>query len=102
MKDDCCNGDAPPGLGSRVAASIGVFFGWLVFLVAWLFFFAGKFSVLENIGIALVAFLVGVAVLAMVWASWGIKYGKKMERWGEKWESKPRRRSAKPATKRKR
>ena len=81
MKDDCCNGGAPPGLASRVTVSIAVFFGWLVFLVIWLFFYAGGFSVLENIGIALVAFLVGVAVLAMVWASWGMKYGKHMEHW---------------------
>ncbi len=93
MKDDC-NGDAPPGLASRVAVSIAVVFGWLVFLVVWLFFFAGGFSVLENIGIALVAFLVGIAILAVVWASWGIKYGKKAERWGKEWDKKapPRRR----------
>jgi hypothetical protein len=56
-----------------------VFFGWLIFLVVWLFFYAGKYSMLENIGIVVVAFLVGIAILAIMWASWGIKYGKKME-----------------------
>ena len=104
MKNECCEGEMPPGLSSRVAVSIAVFFGWLIFLVVWLFFYAGRFSVLENIGIALVAFLVGIAVLAIVWASWGMKYGKKMERWGDSWEKKkaPKRSSAKPVTKRKR
>ena len=88
MKDDCCEGGMPPGLASRVAVSIAVFFGWLVFLVIWLIFYAGKFSALENIGIVVVAFLVGVAILAIMWASWGMKYGKKMGRWKEDAERK--------------
>ena len=79
MKDECCEGEMPPGLASRVAVSIAVFFGWLVFLVIWLIFYAGSYSVMENIGIVVVAFLVGVAVLAMMWASWGIKFGKMAE-----------------------
>jgi type VI protein secretion system component VasK len=67
-------------MGSRVAASILVVFGWLIFLVVWLFFYAGKFTLLENLGIVIVAFLVGVAILAAAWASWGMKYGKNMHR----------------------
>ena len=80
MKDEFCEGEMPPGLGSRVGVSILVVFGWLIFLVVWLFFYASKFTVLESIGIAIVAFLVGLAILAAVWASWGMKYGKKMHR----------------------
>jgi hypothetical protein len=81
MKDECCEGEMPPGLGSRVAVSILVVFGWLIFLVIWLFFYAGRFTLLENLGIVIVAFLVGVAILAAAWASWGLKYGKKMHHW---------------------
>lgn len=89
MKQDCEDWkEMPPGLSSRVAVSIAVFFGWLIFLVIWLFFYAGRFSVLENIGILVVAFLVGVAILAIMWASWGMKYGKKMERWKDRPEER--------------
>ncbi len=100
MKEECCEGEMPPGLGSRVAVSIAVFFGWLVFLVVWLVFFAKGFSVIENIGIALVAFLVGIAVLAMAWASWGIKYGKKMERWKHAGHMKEAPQAARPRARR--
>jgi len=93
MKDECYEGEMPPGLASRVAVSIAVIFGWLIFLVVWLFFYAGSFTLLENLGIVIVAFLVGIAVLAMAWVSWGMKYGKKMKHWKEHSESKhPRRR----------
>jgi len=81
MKNECCEGEMPPGLSSRVAVSIAVIFGWLIFLVVWLFFYSSSFTLLENLGIVIVAFLVGIAVLAISWASWGIKYGKKMEHW---------------------
>ena len=86
MKDEYCEGEMPPGLGSRVAASILVVFGWLIFLVVWLFFYAGTFTLLENLGIVIVAFLVGIAILAAAWASWGLKYGKKAEHWGKRME----------------
>ena len=94
MKDECCEDGMPEGMILRVAMSIIVFFGWLIFLVVWLFFYAGRFSVLENIGIVVVAFLVGVAVLAVAWATWGMKYGKHMKKWAkasEKAETKRKR-----------
>jgi len=97
MKDDCCEERTPPGLSSRVTMSIAVFFGWLIFLAVWLFFYASRFTVLENIGIALIAFLVGLAILAVVWASWGIKYGKQAERW----EKRVERKNAKPQNQKK-
>lgn len=81
MKDDCCEGGMPPGLASRVAVSIIVFFGWLVFLIIWLVFYAGSYSLLENIAVIVVAFLVGIAILAAMWASWGMKFSRKMEHW---------------------
>jgi hypothetical protein len=84
MKD--CEGEMPPGMGSRVAISILVVFGWLIFLVVWLFFYSSTFTLLENLGIVIVAFLVGLAILAASWASWGLKYGKQAERWGKRME----------------
>lgn len=63
-----------PGFAWRVSLSIIVCFGWLVFLVLWLFFYAQDFNVYQNIAIFLVSILTAVAILGASWASWGIKY----------------------------
>ncbi len=64
-----------PGLGWRVSLSIIVGCGWLIFLIIWLFFYAGSFNVYQNIAIFLVSILVVGAIMGASWASWGIKYG---------------------------
>jgi len=66
-----------PGFTWRVSLSIIVFFGWAIFLILWLLFYAGDFNAYQNIAVILVTILVGIAILAASWASWGIKYGYK-------------------------
>lgn len=39
-KDECCEGEVPPGLAPRVAVSAVVGISWLIFLVIFLFFYA--------------------------------------------------------------
>jgi len=63
-----------PGFAWRVGLSILVVFGWLAFLIVWLFFYAGDYDVWQNIAIFLVSIIVGIGILAAAWASWGIKY----------------------------
>jgi heme/copper-type cytochrome/quinol oxidase subunit 4 len=63
-----------PGFAWRVGLSILVVFGWLAFLITWLFFYAEDYDVWQNIAIFLVSIIVGIGVLAAAWASWGIKY----------------------------
>lgn len=63
-----------PGFAWRVGLSIVIVFGWLVFLIIWLFFYANKYDVFQNIAIFLVSVLVGVGILAAAWATWGIRY----------------------------
>ncbi|MDE1855771.1 MAG: hypothetical protein KGH49_00860 [Candidatus Micrarchaeota archaeon] len=70
-----------PGFGLRVSISILVAFGWLIFIVLWLIFYAGNFNPYQNIAIMLVSILVAMAILAASWASWGIKYGMKYGRY---------------------
>ncbi|NJD76377.1 MAG: hypothetical protein FIB08_04680 [Candidatus Methanoperedens sp.] len=70
------NQEAPPGLASRVVVSIIVFFGLLIFAIIYVAFFGSSFSLFQQIAIILVALLVVTAILAVMWASWGIKYGK--------------------------
>jgi hypothetical protein len=63
-----------PGFAWRVGLSILVVFGWLAFLIIWLFFYAGDYDVFQNIAIFLVSIIIGIGILAAAWATWGIKY----------------------------
>jgi hypothetical protein len=65
-----------PGFAWRVGLSILVVFGWLAYLIIWLFFYAGDFGVFQNIAIFLVSIIVAIGVLAAAWATWGIRYAK--------------------------
>ncbi len=65
-----------PGFGWRVAGSILIFIGWLSFLILWLFFYAGKYDVFQNLAILIVSVLVGFGVLAAMWAPWGMRMAK--------------------------
>lgn len=71
------NLETPPGLAPRVVVSIIVFFGLLIFAIIYVAFFASAFSLFQQIAIILVALLVATAILGVMWASWGIKFGKK-------------------------
>jgi len=65
-----------PGFAWRVGLSIVVVFGWLAFLIVWLFFYAPDHSIWQNIAIFLVSVIVGIGILAAAWATWGIRYAK--------------------------
>ncbi len=65
-----------PGFAWRVGLSIAVVFGWLAFLIIWLFFYASDWSVFQNIAIFLVSIIVGIGILAATWATWGIRYAR--------------------------
>jgi len=64
-----------PGFGWRVGLSIIVVFGWLIFIILWLLFYAVTLNAYENLAVVLVSILVGIAILAAAWASWGVRYG---------------------------
>ncbi len=68
-----------PGFRWRVALSIIVGVGWLIFLILWLAFFAGDFSVYQNIAVFLVSILAVGGILGPAWAHWGMKFGWKYE-----------------------
>ena len=57
----------------RIGISIASGFGWLIFLVVWLFFYADRFSLYQNIGIFLASLLVVGLVNALAWFSFGMK-----------------------------
>ncbi len=70
------NQETPPGLAPRVAVSIIVFFGLLIFAIIYVAFLASMFSTFQKIAVIVVAILVAIAILGAMWASWGIKYGR--------------------------
>lgn len=70
------NQEVPPGLAPRVAISIIVLFGLLILAIIYVAFFAISYSLFQKIAVILVALLIATAILGVMWASWGIKYGK--------------------------
>ena len=80
QEECCCEEGMPPGMGWRVALSTGVGIAWVMFLVTWLFFFADKYSIYQNIGIFILSILAVAVILGPAWAYWGMKYGKRWEK----------------------
>ena len=63
------------GMGWRVSLSIITFFGAMIAVIVWLFFYAGSFSVYQNIAVIVVILLAFIAVMGGTWASWGMRQG---------------------------
>ncbi len=59
-------------LGLRISLSVIIGLGWLVFLIAWLFFYAGDYSIYQNIGILFVSLLLAGALTSVVWVTMGL------------------------------
>lgn len=74
----------PAGLGLRIAASIIVVFGWLIYAIVHVVFFWENFSTTQNLALIIIAFLIGVAILGVMWASWGINISKQFSEKNDK------------------
>jgi hypothetical protein len=60
-------------MGWRLPMSIIAFFGSVIAVILWLFFYAANFNVYQNIAVVVVIFLAFIAVMGASWASWGTK-----------------------------
>lgn len=69
--------EAPPGLALRVALSIIVLFGGLIFAIIYVAFFTASLSTFQKIAVIVVVVLAMIAILSLMWASWGLKHGMK-------------------------
>lgn len=69
--------ETPPGLALRVALSIVVLFGGLIFAIIYVAFFTASLSTFQKIAVILVVILAMIAILSLMWASWGLKHGMK-------------------------
>jgi hypothetical protein len=57
----------------RVILTIVAVFGWMIFIVLWLFFIT-DLGAAQNLAIFLISVLILVALLALTWATWGLNY----------------------------
>lgn len=71
------NNKMSEGMGWRVAATILTFFGSIIGIILWLFFYAGNSNVYQNIAIVVVILLGFMAVMGATRASWGMKQAAK-------------------------
>lgn len=69
------------GLRWRVAASIVVVFGWIIFILLYAAFPPATFSTFQNVVIALVSIVVGIMILAALWASFGMGFARYRRYW---------------------
>ena len=74
------NNPIPEGMGWRVAASILGFFGSIIGIVVWLFFYAANYNVYQNVAVVAIIFMAFVAVMGATWAAWGIKQAEQNHR----------------------
>lgn len=61
------------GMEWRVSVSIATFFGLIVAVILWLFFYAGSFNIYQNIAVVTVIVLVFIAIMGATWAPWGMR-----------------------------
>ncbi len=58
----------------RILAAIIVPFAWLVFLALWLIFYAGSFSILQNLGIFVLSIAIVGILEVLLWVPWSMKH----------------------------
>jgi hypothetical protein len=61
------------GMGWRIGISIVTFFGAMISVIIWLFFYAGSFTAYQNLAVVVVILLAFIAVMGATWASWGMR-----------------------------
>lgn len=66
----------------RAVASIILFTGWLVFILLFAAFWAGDFTLFQNIVIFFASLIVAFGAMGAIWAAWGMRFaGADWERW---------------------
>ncbi|MEO9320454.1 MAG: hypothetical protein ABI361_07255 [Nitrososphaera sp.] len=69
----------PEGMGWRVGVTILGFFGMIIAVVLWLFFFAASYNVYQNIAVLIAIGLSFIATMAATWASWGLRQAQRCD-----------------------
>ena len=65
------------GFGWRVSTSIITAVGWLSFIILWLFFYADKYSIYQNMAAVIVSLIVFIGINGAVWGTWAMRMAPK-------------------------
>lgn len=68
-------------VGGRPKGTLGLFWGWLLFLVVWLWFFADSYSANQGVAAILLSFAVFCGIVMAVWLPWARARGEGPESW---------------------
>jgi hypothetical protein len=68
-------------VGNRPKGTLGLFWGWLLFLTVWLWFIADTYTANQNIAAVLLSFAVFCAIVMAFWLPWARKRGEGPESW---------------------
>ncbi|UCE96672.1 MAG: hypothetical protein JSV51_03505 [Candidatus Bathyarchaeota archaeon] len=58
--------------GSRFAGTVIAGIGWLLFILLFLAFYAGRFDFWQNVATLLVSALIAIAIVAVMWTMWAL------------------------------
>ncbi len=64
----------PQPSSARILTAIVIPFAWLVVLALWLIFYAGNFSIVQNVGIFVLSVAIVGALEVLLWVPWGMKH----------------------------
>ena len=64
------NKEVPSG---RLYVSIVIPLIWLLFLAFWLFFYAAKYSIIQNIAVFLASIVIVAILEVIIWVPYGMK-----------------------------
>ncbi len=67
-----------PGLDMRVRVTATIILGvaWLVFILLFAAFWSGPYTLFQNIVILIVSFVILIGLVAVIWASWGMRFAR--------------------------
>ncbi|MGY5879164.1 MAG: hypothetical protein RTV31_02890 [Candidatus Thorarchaeota archaeon] len=68
-------------VGNRPKGTLGIFWGWLVFLVVWFWFMADTYSANQNVAAVLLSFAIFAGIVMAFWLPWARKRGEGPESW---------------------
>ncbi|TFG32129.1 hypothetical protein EU528_04290 [Candidatus Thorarchaeota archaeon] len=68
-------------VGNRPKGTLGIFWGWLLFLVVWLWFMADTYTANQNVAAVLLSFAVFCGIVMAFWLPWARKRGEGPESW---------------------
>ncbi len=59
---------------ARVSVAIVILFVWLIFLSLWLIFYAGSYSIVQDLGIFVLSVAIVGLLEVLIWVPWSMRH----------------------------